>query len=457
MTRARAPIAGRLTRRALLAGAPLLGAALASACHRSHAVDGPLEPYGLVPDPNGVLDLPPGFSYRVVQRAGEPMSDGFRVPDRPDGAYCVAGDADGELVLLRNHENRDGYGDLDPYTEERGVPAEAFDPASPGGVTRVVLDARSLEVKRSSLVLAGTSWNCASGPSPWGFLTCEETTSDGHGFVFLCPWHAESVQPPRPIEGYGRFRHEAAAVDPETAIAYLTEDQPDAGFYRFVPRDPQEPFEGTLQALVARGHARLDTGALAVGRRVDVEWIDVEEPNPATDAVRFAAQARGAARFQRTEGVCLAGDEVFLCATSGGAGGLGQVLRLDVRESTLDVIAESGARGRMSGPDNICVSPQGVLYIAEDGFGEQHVRRVTLDGEIVPFARNARSRSELTGLCFSPRGDVLFVSLQVDGLTLAIRGPFDDLDYALARAPRTAPHPGFALLARAASRRRTVG
>ena len=444
----------KLTRRALLAGAPFIPAAFGSACHRSHAVDlGELDAAGLMLDPAGILDLAPGFSYGIVQQAGELMSDGYRVPGRPDGSYCVAGDGD-TIVLLRNHENREGYGDLDAYFPGQSAPAEAYDPLSPGGVTRVVLDAQSLEVKSSNLVLTGTSWNCASGPSPWGFLTCEEITTSGHGFVFLCDWDKDTVQPPRRVDGYGRFRHEAAAVDPETSIAYLTEDQPDAGFYRFVPRSKDQPFEGVLQALGVRGRPAFDTGRLLVGERVDVDWIDVEDPTPGSDNVRFEAQGKGAARFQRTEGIYFADDEVFLCATTGGSGALGQVLRLDVRENTLDVVAESGTPELMSGPDNVCVSPQGVLYIAEDGINDRHLRRVTLDGEIVPFARNALSQTEMTGLCFSPRGDVLFVSIQVDGLTLAIRGPFDRSDSELlaGASRRRRPHPGLAQLAQAASR-----
>jgi len=446
-----------LSRRALLAGAPLLPSIFASACHRAHDVDAQsTERAGLLRDPDGILDLPPDFSYRIVQHAGELMSDGFRVPGRPDGMYCVAGERD-TLVLLRNQENRDGYGDLDPYTEERGVPDEAYDGTSPGGVTRVVLDARSLELRSSNLVLAGTSWNCASGPSPWGFLTCEETTADDHGFVFLCPWDADSVQPPRRIDGYGRYRHEAAAVDPDTAIAYLTEDQPNAAFYRFVPRAKDEPFEGTLQALSVRGRPGFDTGRQALGERVDVEWIDIEDPTPAVDSVRSDAQDRGAARFQRTEGIYFTAGEVFLTATTGGPGGWGQVLRLDVREQTLDVIAESGTPELMSGPDNVCVSPHGVLYVAEDGVGDRHLRRVTLDGEVVPFARNALSQTEMTGLCFSPDGGTLFVNIQVDGLTLAVRGPFAEIDRALARGPRSSPHAGLALLARSAHQARRIG
>jgi secreted PhoX family phosphatase len=450
---------GQLSRRALLAGAPFLPSIFASACHRSHDVDafgfdgGVL---GLVRDPDGILDLPPDFAYRILQRTGDPMSDGFLVPGRPDGMYCVAGEGD-TLVLLRNQENRDGYGDFDAYTPEQGVPEQAYDRLSPGGVTRVVLDGKSLELKSSNLVLTGTSWNCASGPSPWGFLTCEETTAEDHGFVFLCPWDASSVQAPQRIDGYGRYRHEAAAIDPETAIAYLTEDQPSAGFYRFVPHAKDKPFEGVLQALAVRGRPGFDTGGQRVGERVDVEWIDIENPTPALDTVRSDAQAKGAARFQRTEGIYFAGGEIFLCATTGGPGAWGHVLRLDVREQTLEVIAESGTPDLMSGPDNVCVSPHGVLYIAEDGVRDRHVRRVTLDGEVMPFARNALSQTEMGGLCFSPDGATLFANIQEHGLTLAIQGPFAEIDMALARAPRRKPHAGLATLARAAHQARRIG
>lgn len=467
MSRGRSRPSGLLTRRALLASAAFLPSALSSACSKSHLVDdggraganaSGSDASSLVLDPDGILDLPEGFSYQIVQQLGEPMSDGFRVPGRPDGMFCVGGD-DGTLVLLRNHENREGYPDIGPYFAEQAPPEQAYDPASLGGVTRVVLDARSLEVKSSNLVLAGTSWNCASGPSPWGFLTCEETTAEGHGFVFLCEWDAPSVQEPRRIDGYGRFRHEAAAVDPETLIAYLTEDQTNACFYRFVPRSKDAPFEGVLQALVARGRPKLNTGHLAVGERVDIEWVDIEVPVPGNDGVRVEASDKGAAFFQRTEGIYFAGHEVFLTATTGGLAGFGQVLRVDVRDNTLEVLAESGDSELMSGPDNICVSPGGVLYVAEDGVGQRNLLRVTLDGEVLPFARNARSLTEMGGLCFSPSGDTLFVNVQEEGLTLAVRGPFASSDAELARGlhKHRAPHEGLARLAQSAWRGRTIG
>ena len=42
-------------------------------------------------DPRGILDLPPGFQYRVVSRAGDLMSDGLRVPAAHDGMAAFDG------------------------------------------------------------------------------------------------------------------------------------------------------------------------------------------------------------------------------------------------------------------------------------------------------------------------------------------------------------------------------
>ena len=46
--------------------------------------------YGaLVSDPDGMLDLPEGFSYRVLSRLGDTMSDGLSVPDKADGMGAI--------------------------------------------------------------------------------------------------------------------------------------------------------------------------------------------------------------------------------------------------------------------------------------------------------------------------------------------------------------------------------
>ena len=60
--------------------------------------------YGaLQPDPEGLLDLPENFTYRVVSSLGDRMSDGASVPDKADGMGCFDL-GDGQLALVRNHE-----------------------------------------------------------------------------------------------------------------------------------------------------------------------------------------------------------------------------------------------------------------------------------------------------------------------------------------------------------------
>jgi len=48
--------------------------------------------YGpLAEDPEGLIDLPDGFSYTVFSRTGERMDDGLLVPGAHDGMAAFAG------------------------------------------------------------------------------------------------------------------------------------------------------------------------------------------------------------------------------------------------------------------------------------------------------------------------------------------------------------------------------
>jgi secreted PhoX family phosphatase len=391
---------------------------LATSARPTHAAQ------ALVRDRRGILDLPPGFSYRVISRVGQQMQDGYRVPGHFDAMGVF--EANGQLILMRNHEVAPGEALSGPYPAGVTAPSEAYDRDAFGGVTRIVLDPEKLAVQREELALCGTFWNCAGGLSPWGWLTCEEIFVPGHGYVFLVPHDARGLTKARPIRGYGRFRHEAATVDPQTLIAYLTEDREDAAFYRFVPHARDKPFEGKLQALRVRDAPGFDTSTLELGQRVAIDWVDVPNPDPSEDDVRLQARARGAASFARTEGLWLSGPELFICATAGGPIGRGQILRVHHAgsEPELSVVAHSEDAATLDMPDNITVAPSGDLFVAEDGLEGNCLRRVTRDGAISEFARNVRSTSELSGPCFTPDGRTMFVNVQHDGLTLAIQGPF---------------------------------
>ena len=99
-------------------------------------------------------------------------------------------------------------------------------------------------------MLTGTSRNCAGGPSPYGWLSCEEVGEPGHGYVFLCDASASTLQAPHKLPALGRFPHEAAAFDEATGITYLTEDTSDSAIYRHIPDHRTKPFVGgELQAL----------------------------------------------------------------------------------------------------------------------------------------------------------------------------------------------------------------
>jgi secreted PhoX family phosphatase len=242
--------------------------------------------------------------------------------------------------------------------------------------------------------------------------------------VFECPAEAGSLQYPRRIVGYGKMNHEAAWVDPDTSICYLTEDEGDACFYRFVPRNRAEPYQGSLQALKVVGRNRFDfRGMGRVGESWAIEWV----PVPAgAGSVRSRAQRAGAAIYRKGEGLWVSTGEVLFNSSTGGPGNSGQIYRLvpDGAGSTLTLIAVGGGEATLQNPDCMALTPWGELFLCEDGSGTQYVRILHEDGSLTTFARNARDSAEVAGVCFSPDGMAMFLNLFGAGITLAITGPF---------------------------------
>jgi secreted PhoX family phosphatase len=415
----------------------------------------------LVPDPDGLFDLPAGFSYKIIARIGEVMDDGLRVPGLPDGMAAFEG-PNGTTVVVCNHElsagdiKRGPFGDdgrtMGPVRRRDLYDAGEDDSVpSPGGTTNIVYDTKRQQKLSQFLSLGGTLRNCAGGPTPWGtWLTCEETMvragEDGclkdHGYVFEVPAVAEpSLASPRAIKAMGRFNHEAVCVDPRTSIVYLTEDRGDGLVYRFIPNTPRDMHGGgRLQAMAVRGRNGLDTrnwggAAVELGATLETEWIDVEDIDAPEDDLRHRGFAAGAARFARGEGVIWTDDAAYIVCTDGGALKKGQIFRYEpspyegtVNESErpgrLSLFVEADDPEALDMPDNIGVAPWGDLVLCEDGGGVDYLVGVTPDGELYKLGRNARNSSELAGACFSPDGTTLFVNMQGFGLTLAVTGPW---------------------------------
>jgi len=383
----------------------------------------------LTKDPEGILDLAPGLRYTVLDRNGSTLSDGSRSPGRPDGMGCFIGE-DGKLVLMRNHEinsthfwssNGKGAYKLD------NVPDNAYTTTDLGGVSRLVVNPETLAVEQSNMVLSGTRNNCAGGITPFGWLSCEEAIQavggKEHGFVFLCDIDAATLQAPRRIDAYGRFKHEAAGFDPETGRCYLTEDINTSCMYRFEPENAASPFEGKLQALRVVGEDRFETSLMTSGESKKIDWVDVPDSQAGVD-VSKDSQALGAAVFVRGEGCWFDNGLLVFTATEGGPRGQGQIFQLEDRDdgATLTLLAQSDADTDLLHPDNITISPTGDIYLAEDNKENCLIHRLSPDGSLSTIARNHEQGEEIAGLCFSPDGRVLFGNIQEPGITFAIHG-----------------------------------
>ena len=442
MTDSLTPFPGSFDRRTILRTTAAAFAAYAAAGCRPGRASATLAsgPYGkLVPDRDGILDLPEGFSYQVISRLGDAMDDGGTVPDLADGMGCFAL-ADGRIALVRNHE-------LKAHEDAGGPIAAGYDRRSdgtvlPGGTTTLVLDPGTLAVERQFRSLAGTIRNCAGGVTPWGsWLSCEEDVTRAgagvkrdHGWVFEVPAAATGLVDAVPLKAMGRFNHEAAAVDPATGHVYLTEDRDDGLLYRFIPDVPGKlAAGGRLQALGLGEVSIRDTrnwqgNALVRRQWHAVRWIDLDQVESPQDDLRMRGIAAGAVPFARGEGIHLGAGELYFCCTSGGARRLGQIFRLSLGDAAqrLQLFFESASEAEFNYGDNLTVAPNGHLIVCEDQYTQvvdNHLRGIAPDGTAYPLAR-LRLQTELAGACHSPDGAVLFVNIYNPAMTVAIRGPW---------------------------------
>lgn len=400
----------------------------------------------LVPDPQGILDLPAGFSYVILSRTGEPMSDGALVPSSHDGMGAFSAGRLGTW-LVRNHElsaEDVADGGLTPVAALAGA---TYDPAGSGGTTTLLVSGTG-ELIRHAVSLAGTLDNCGGGPSPWRtWLTCEETLDEldlPHGYVFeVDPWRGGN---PEPIIAMGRFEHEAVSFD-RRGCAYLTEDaaRPFGCVYRFLP-DARLAGRGSLhgggrlEALAVSGVSTDLSEVTEAGTRLPVRWIPVPNVNPlgADTSVREQSIALGATPIKKAEGTWQGADGSiwFVSSYAGGplaedaddrtaAAHAGQIWRYDPRSEQLELVVSFAPGSPYDGPDNITVGPHGYAVACTDGEADQFLIGIDPLGAVFPIAHNAASHDELAGAAFSPDGSILFANIQGEpAFSLAISGPW---------------------------------
>lgn len=405
--------------------------------------------YGpLLPDPKKILDLPKGFSYQIIGRAGESMSDGLFLPGSPDGMAAFPGKGD-EVIVVRNHEvSAGGSSSTGPFGKgnrkmnlvgkDRFYDSGKKSPCL-GGTSTFVYDTKEKTVVRQFLSLAGTIRNCAGGPTPWNsWITCEETVVRAggnlvrdHGWCFDVPATDQpELADPVPLKAMGRFNHEAVAVDPETGDVFETEDRHEGLIYRFVPKVKGKLAEGgKLFALKVKGKPSLDTrnwsgNTFSVGDSKEIEWIEMKDVESPRDDLRIRGFKDGAACFARGEGMWYSKGSIFIACTNGGKKQRGQIWKLT--SNKLELYAEPNDADLVDNCDNLTVSPWGDLILCEDGKGDQFLDVITPKGKIFKLAKNAKSSGEFAGVCFSPDGSTLFVNMQREGLTLAITGPWKE-------------------------------
>jgi geranylgeranyl reductase family protein len=341
---------------------------------------GPLQPA----DANG-LELPAGFSSRVVARSLQPVAGtGYLWHAFPDGGACVP-TPDGGWVYVSNSENPPPVIDEDlPGLDLGGVGAIRF---APDGA-----------VVAAYSILTGSRSNCAGGLTPWGtWLTCEEWAG---GQVWECDPLGVAPAVARPA--LGTFKHEMAAVDPAGERVYLSEDQPDGRFYRYTPPP------GTWGSGAALEGGTLEAMAVA--------------PDGATTWV--AADDGAATTFDGGEGCVHDSGRIYLTTK-----GDDRVWVHDLAAQTMTVLydsAEFGDAPVLNGVDNIVASAAHDLYVAEDG-GNLEVCIITPDLAVAPVVRMTGPQhgfdsgtplptvSEVTGLAFSPDGNRLYFNSERGG------------------------------------------
>ncbi len=343
------------------------------------------------PDELGIR-LPEGFSSRLVARGEEKVAGTDHVWHLASDGSATFATGDGGWILVSNSEALRG-----------------------GGAGAIRFD-RDAQVVDAYSVLDDTTLNCSGGATPWGtWLSCEETEG---GRV----WETDPLGERRAVvhPALGVFKHEAAAVDPFNRHVFLTEDLKDGGLYRFTPERWEDLTRGKLEI------ARVDrTGA--------VRWTKLRDPLARSVPTRH--QISGTTRFKRGEGIWFDGGTVYVSTTVDS-----RVHAYDTSRERIATIYDGYAtrEAPLIHVDQMTASRAGEVFVCED------LSTSEIDIGVIEPGTHEVSRflsvtgpdhvgSELTGVCFSPRGDRMYFAsqrafrgrrLEGPGAVYEITGPF---------------------------------
>lgn len=317
----------------------------------------------------------------------------------------------------------------------------------------------------------GTFANCAGGQTPWGtILTCEENYQDFYGEVKFDEngvrkkearpsdynWEKYFDRPPEhygwvvevdPKSGkamkhtsLGRFGHECSTcvkTNDGRVVTYSGDDRADEFIYKFISRKPNSLVEGTLY----------------VADTVNGKWLPIDRDKDErlkkafkTHAemmirTREAARIVGATPQDRPEDIEQDPNSkaMFITLTNNVKKGneFGSILKIEEKnkdpmslEFKASTFKSGGAESGFSCPDNLAFDKMGNLWFCSDisgkamnkgkqaAFGNNGLFYTPLHGplagEIFKMA-SAPVGAEFTGLCFTPSGDELFLSVQHPG------------------------------------------
>ncbi len=435
MSALKSPVSRRhLLRGAFLGGAAALAGPTLTACvggresvigGASHATPvpngtelaiptGPLARIGALGAPDLVegIALPEGFSVRAVARHGLPPAIGSTYPWHafPDGGACYPRENGGWI-----------------YTSNSEVPGI-------GGAGALVFDPDGSVVDAYS-ILSNTSSNCAGGSTPWNsWLSCEETDT---GLVWETDPYGVQAAVAKPA--LGLFSHEAAVVDMRHRVAYLTEDDGNGRFYRWVAdasdydaaADRLRFENGRLQVMNIRGFEDGGYAEDAADLRYlrEVSWVDAVSPELPQGEVRdgLGGSAPGT-RFRGGEGLWFYELPSEVQSTPNGAAnptrGLvffttksdNRVFAYDLENELVELIFDNEQiTPGFDDVDNLVVSPAGDVLVSEDLTVSGRAIRIMV---VIPnqpakvLVEVRHEGSEICGPAFSPDGSRLYFSSQ---------------------------------------------